>query len=82
MQHGALRPLALQPRCGQPVEQVPPPAEVRLHRGDEQALAESARAAEKVVLACSGQPVDERRLVHIGIAAPADVLEALYSDRV
>ncbi len=67
-----LRPLFLQVRDGQPLEQLFPAREVGFQRRHAQALAEPARAGEEVGLAPLYELVDEGRLVNVDVAFRAE----------
>jgi len=80
--HRVLRPVLLQRRHCQPVEQLLLPLEIRLHSRHQQTLSEPPGAAQEVVLTGLGNLVDEIGLVDIDIPALADLLKTLYSNRV
>ena len=82
VQDGAGRPGRLQLLHRQPAEQLAPAGEVGLEGGNEQALAETARAAEEVVSSLHDQLMDHGRLVHVGVTVLAQTFKVLYSDRV
>ena len=65
----------------QPLEQRPLPLEQRLERVQQQALAETARAAQEVVLARLDQVDGHARLVHVVVVVLADLAEGLDADR-
>lgn len=81
-QYRILNPVFLQLCDGEALEKLLPPAEVSFHRGDKQALAEAAGAAEEGIASLSGQVVDKTGLVHIDETVFADLFEILYADRV
>ena len=82
VQDGAGRPVRLQLLHRQPAEQLAPAGEVGLEGGNEQALAETARAAEEVVSSLHDQLMNHGRLVHVGVTVLAQTFKVLYSDRV
>ena len=79
MKHRILQPVLLQPFHGQSPEQFPASQKIVLQRGDEQALAEAARTAQKVDFAFLHQPVYQVGLVHIHIAFVPYLLKRLHS---
>ena len=82
MKHGVLRPLPFQTLHRKPREQLLPPLEVGLQRGDQQALAETPRTAQKIILPRAQQFIDQSGLVHIRVAALADFGKTLDSYRI
>ena len=80
-QHRIGRPILLQLLDGKTLEQLPPPLEIGLQRGDKQRLAEPSRTAQEDVLAQVDHVPDIGRLVHIEHTILDDVRECLYAYR-
>lgn len=81
VQHGILLPFRLQFLDGQPFEQLLPSLEVGFEGGNEQALAEAARAAQEIGSRGRGDLINQRRLIHVHIALLPDFPKGLYADR-
>ena len=78
MEHGVFEPVFLQSLYRQPLEKLLPTLEVILQRGDQQALAETARTAQDIDLPHGDQLVYQISLVHIDITVFPNLLKGLY----
>jgi len=80
MQHGVLFPLLLQLHDGKTVEQVFLTFEVRFQRGEQQALAESARTRqEEIAAAAMSKVIYKLRLINVNVVVSAQLLKTLYA---
>ena len=82
MKHRIFLPLLLQRVDGKPAEQFLVSEKIVFERGDEQALAEAARAAEEIYFPLADKFVQQCRLVHINVTILTYLLKALYANRV
>jgi hypothetical protein len=80
VEHGVLPPLFLQSLHCEPLEQVFPAFEVAFEGGDEEGLAEPARAAQEVDAAGADHIVDQCSLVHVIVSIPANAGEVLLTN--
>ena len=78
MEHGVFEPVLLQFLYRQALEKLLLALEVVLQRGDQQALAETARTAQEINGARSHQLVYQIGLVHIDITVFPNLLKGLY----
>ena len=77
MQHRTSLPFLLKLLDGQAFEQFLFSFEIVIHHRDEQALAESARAAKEIVLSALNELIHQCRLVRIVVTVSADGFEVL-----
>ena len=82
MEHRIFLPLLLQRVDGKSAEQFLVSEKIVFERGDEQALAEAARAAEEIYFPLADKLVQQCRLVHINVTILTYLLKALYANRV
>ena len=83
MKHGITFPFTgLETVNGQTFEKLPLPLEISLYRREKQALAEAARAPQKVEHAIADKTVDILRLVYIDKPPLTNCLETGHTDRI
>src|SRR5574344_1449353 len=80
MQNGVLGPFLFQILDGETLEEFALAAEIGIHRGDEQTLAEASRTTEEVITSRISQFVNKFGLIHIHVSVIMDFLEVLYSN--
>ena len=80
MQHGVLFPVVLQLHDVESLEEVTFTLEIGLQGGEQQALAEAARARqEEIRTPAVRKVVDHPRLVDVEVVAFAQLLKTLYA---